>query len=87
MKQGLRPFANAVFVMSEVTNMFDVIPPANQPTPSATALLLFDRAMRIRAISPEIVRAAQYLDGLSDNQLAELGINRSDIEDTINRYI
>ena len=67
--------------------MFDVIPPENQPPPSATALQLFDRAMRIRAISPELVRAAQYLDGLSDNQLADLGINRSDIEDTINRYI
>lgn len=66
--------------------MFDVIPPANAPAPTASALLLFDRAMRIRAISSDIVRAAQYLDGLSDTQLAELGINRSDIEDTIQRY-
>lgn len=67
--------------------MFDAIPTTTQPTPSATALLLFDRAMRIRAISSDIVRAAQYLDSLGDTQLAELGINRSDIEDTIQRYI
>jgi len=68
--------------------MFDVIPPTtNQPAPAASALLLFDRAMRIRAISSDIVRAAQYLDSLPDNQLSELGINRSDIEDTIQRYI
>lgn len=67
--------------------MFDVIPPTNQPTPAASALLLFDRAMRIRAISDDIVRAAQYLNSMSDHQLSELGINRSDIEDTIERYI
>ncbi len=67
--------------------MFDVIPPTTQPAPSASALLLFDRAMRIRAISTDIVKAAQYLDGMSDQQLSELGINRSDIEDTIQRYI
>lgn len=67
--------------------MFDVIQPTNQPTPAASALLLFDRAMRIRSVSADIVRAAQYLDSLSDQQLSELGINRSDIEDTIERYI
>ncbi|NOD30456.1 DUF1127 domain-containing protein [Ruegeria sp. HKCCD6228] len=67
--------------------MFDVIPPTNQPAPAASALLLFDRAMRIRSISPDIVRAAQHLNALTDHQLSELGINRSDIEDTIQRYI
>ncbi|WP_050605048.1 DUF1127 domain-containing protein [Ruegeria sp. 6PALISEP08] len=67
--------------------MFDVIPPINQPAPAASALLLFDRAMRIRAISPDIVRAAQHLNALNDHQLSELGINRCDIEDTIERYI
>ncbi|NVO56222.1 DUF1127 domain-containing protein [Rhodobacteraceae bacterium B1Z28] len=67
--------------------MFDVIPPTNRPTSAASALMLFDRAMRIRAISADIVSAAQYLDGLSDRQLSEIGINRSDIEDTIERYI
>ncbi|MEM1005027.1 MAG: hypothetical protein AAF496_15720 [Pseudomonadota bacterium] len=67
--------------------MFDVIPPTEMQTPSASALLLFDRAMRIKAISTDIVRAAQYLNGLTDNQLSELGINRCDIEDTIERYL
>lgn len=67
--------------------MFDVIPPSKQPMPSESALLLFDRAMQIRAISADIVRAAQYLNGFSDQDLSELGINRSDIEDTIRRYI
>ena len=66
--------------------MFDVIPPTDQ-SPTAGALLLFDRAMRINAIKEDIVRAAQQLNGLPDHQLAELGINRSDIEDTIDRYI
>ena len=51
------------------------------------ALLLFDRAMRIEAISADIVRAAQELNRLSDHQLSELGINRSDIDDMIDRYI
>lgn len=67
--------------------MFDVIPPKRDPAPVASALMLFDRAMQIRAISGDIVRAAQYLDSLPDNQLSELGINRSDIEETIRRYI
>ncbi|WP_170419721.1 hypothetical protein [Ruegeria atlantica] len=67
--------------------MFDVIPPGKQPNISESALLLFDRAMRMRAISVDIVRAAQYLNGYSDQELSELGINRSDIEDTIQRYI
>ena len=67
--------------------MFDVIPPTRDPAPVASALMLFDRAMQVRAISSDIVRAAQYLDSLSDHQLSELGINRCDIEDTIQRYI
>lgn len=67
--------------------MFDVISPTTTTTPSTSALLLFDRAMRFRAISSDIVRAAQYLDSLTDQQLSDLGINRSDIEDTIQRYI
>ncbi|WP_170346657.1 DUF1127 domain-containing protein [Ruegeria atlantica] len=67
--------------------MFDAIPPTNEPAPAVSALLLFDRAMRIRSISPDIVRAAQHLNALTDHQLSELGINRSDIEDTIQRFI
>lgn len=67
--------------------MFDAISTDHQPSPSASALLLFDRAMRIRAVKDDIVRAAQHLGGLSDRQLSELGINRSDLEDTIERYI
>ncbi|WP_120634612.1 DUF1127 domain-containing protein [Ruegeria sp. EL01] len=67
--------------------MFDLALPKTQPTPAASALLLFDRAMRIRAVSTDVVRAAQYLDSLSDHQLSELGINRCDIEHTIQRYI
>ncbi|WP_282171145.1 hypothetical protein [Ruegeria atlantica] len=67
--------------------MFDVIPPSKQLPPTNSALLLFDRAMRIRAISSEIVRAAQYLNSFSDQELSELGINRSDLDDTIQRYI
>ncbi|WP_298934479.1 hypothetical protein [uncultured Ruegeria sp.] len=67
--------------------MFDVIQQTDQPAPAASALLLFDRAMRIRAISPDIVCAAQQLNAMTDHQLSELGINRSDVEDTIERYI
>ncbi len=67
--------------------MFDAVRPTDQTAPSASALLLFDRAMRIRAIRGDIVRAAQYLDRFSDKQLSEFGINRADIEDTIQRYI
>ncbi|CUK07078.1 hypothetical protein RUE5091_02889 [Ruegeria denitrificans] len=54
---------------------------------NASSVLLFDRAMRLQAISSNIVRAAQELNSLSDNELAELGINRSDIENVIERYI
>lgn len=52
-----------------------------------SALLLFDRAMTMRAISGDIVRAAQELNRLSDHELSELGINRTDIEDVIAQYI
>lgn len=55
--------------------------------PISSALRLFDRAMRIRAVQTDIVRAAQELNRLSDKQLSELGINRADVEDTIQRYI
>ena len=61
--------------------------PVNEMMPAASALLLFDRAMKIRAISADIVCAAQELNRMSDHELSELGINRSDIEDTIQRYI
>ncbi len=54
---------------------------------SASTLLLFDQAMKIQAIKGEIVGAAHELNRLSDSELSELGINRSDIEDTIARYI
>ncbi|WP_424831745.1 DUF1127 domain-containing protein [Ruegeria sp.] len=53
----------------------------------SSALLLFDRAMTMRAISGDIVRAAQELNRLSDHELSELGINRTDIEDVIAQYI
>ncbi|MBY6083008.1 DUF1127 domain-containing protein [Ruegeria arenilitoris] len=43
--------------------------------------------MRIRAVKDDIVRAAQHLSGLDDRQLSDLGINRSDLEETIERYI
>ncbi|WP_152563354.1 DUF1127 domain-containing protein [Ruegeria halocynthiae] len=60
----------------------------NRETPiNASTVLLFDRAMRLQAIRSDIVRAAQELDGLSDHELADLGINRSDVNDTIERYI
>ncbi|WP_170479416.1 DUF1127 domain-containing protein [Ruegeria arenilitoris] len=74
------------FKSYEVSTMFDVIPPTDN-SPLASALLLFDRAMRINAIKGDIVSAAQQLNGLTDHQLAELGLNRKDIEDTIDRYI
>ncbi|WP_170600234.1 DUF1127 domain-containing protein [Ruegeria arenilitoris] len=67
--------------------MLDTMQPTQQPCPSASALLLFDRAMRIRAVKDDIVRAAQHLSGLDDRQLSELGINRCDLEETIERYI
>ncbi|WP_170766403.1 DUF1127 domain-containing protein [Ruegeria lacuscaerulensis] len=54
---------------------------------TASALLLFDRAMTMQSIRSDIVRAAQELNRLTDHQLSELGINRSDIDDTIERYI
>ncbi|WP_171101539.1 MULTISPECIES: DUF1127 domain-containing protein [unclassified Ruegeria] len=66
--------------------MFD-LDPNTQSYPPASTLLLFDRAMRIQAVRADIVVAAQQLNGLTDHQLAELGINRSDVEETINRYI
>lgn len=53
----------------------------------ASALPLFDRAMKVQAIRSDIVRAAQELNRLSDHELAELGINRSDLDDTIDRFI
>ncbi|GAA6161830.1 MULTISPECIES: hypothetical protein [Ruegeria] len=56
-------------------------------TPSTSALVLFDRAMKIHAIRADIVRAAQELNCLSDRQLSEMGINRTDIDEMIARYI
>lgn len=66
--------------MLDVTQILDQSPPAS-------ALMLFDRARRINSIKNDIVRAAQQLNSLSDQQLAELGLNRSEIEETIERYI
>lgn len=54
---------------------------------NASSVLLFDRAMRLQAIRSNIVCAAQELNRLSDHELADLGINRSDVEDVIDRYI
>ncbi|SLN47365.1 DUF1127 domain-containing protein [Ruegeria meonggei] len=54
---------------------------------TASAVLLFDRAMRVQAVRSDIVRAAQELGRLSDQQLAEIGINRIDIDNTIERFI
>lgn len=56
-------------------------------SPSTSALLLFDRAMKMRAIRTDIVCAAQELNRLSDNDLSELGINRCDLEAVIAQYI
>lgn len=67
--------------------MFDLVIPTSRHEPTASALLLFDRAMRIHAIKGDIVSAAQHLNTLSDHHLSELGINRSDLEETIERYI
>ncbi len=61
--------------------------PNHEPSARASSVLLFDRAMRLQAIRSDIVRAAQDLNRLSDQDLAELGINRSDIDDVIERYI
>ena len=58
-----------------------------EPSVNASSVLLFDRAMRLQAIRSDIVRAAHELNRLSDQDLAELGINRSDIDDVIARYI
>ncbi|WP_170515987.1 DUF1127 domain-containing protein [Ruegeria atlantica] len=66
--------------------MFDFNPNRDQSI-NASSVLLFDRAMRLQAISSSIVRAAQDLNRLNDSELAELGINRSDIESVIDRYI
>ncbi|WP_319545497.1 hypothetical protein [Ruegeria conchae] len=54
---------------------------------SNSALLLFDQAMRMRAIQADIVRAGQELNRLSDFELSELGINRCDVEAVIAQYI
>ncbi len=56
-------------------------------TVSNSALLLFDQAMRMRAIQADIVRAGQELNRLSDFELSELGINRCDVEAVIAQYI
>lgn len=66
--------------------MLDFKPNREKPV-SASSVLLFDRAMRLQAIKSDIVRAAQELNRLSDHDLAELGINRSDIDNVIERYI
>ncbi len=66
--------------------MLDTNPIPNLKTSNST-LLLFDRAMRMRAISADIVRAAQDLNRLSDVELSELGINRCDVEAVIAQYI
>ncbi|MEW2919121.1 hypothetical protein AB1A64_18795 [Ruegeria sp. ANG10] len=66
--------------------MFDFNPRRDQSI-NASSVLLFDRAMRLQAISSSIVRAAQDLNRLNDSELAELGINRSDIDTVIERYI
>ncbi|WP_170349834.1 MULTISPECIES: DUF1127 domain-containing protein [Ruegeria] len=66
--------------------MFDFNPNRDQSI-NASSVLLFDRAMRLQAISSSIVRAAQDLNRLNDSELAELGINRSDIDTVIERYI
>ncbi|MES0825815.1 DUF1127 domain-containing protein [Ruegeria sp. SCP11] len=66
--------------------MFDSNSPRKTPV-KASSVLLFDRAMRLHAIRSSIVRAAQELSRLSDQELADLGINRSDIDQTIERYI
>lgn len=61
--------------------------PNCKPPVSASSVLLFDRAMRLQGIRSDIVCAAQELNRLSDQDLAEIGINRSNIEDVIERYI
>ncbi|KIC38748.1 hypothetical protein RA27_20255 [Ruegeria sp. ANG-R] len=66
--------------------MLDANTPPNQ-NPSTNALLLFDRAMKMRAIRADIVCAAQELNRLPDTDLSELGINRSDVEAVIAQYI
>ncbi len=66
--------------------MLDANPTQDQ-TVSASAVLLFDRAMKMRAIQADIVCAAQELNRLSDHELSELGINRVDVEAVIAQYI
>ncbi|UWR02598.1 hypothetical protein K3740_16360 [Ruegeria conchae] len=61
--------------------------PNPKQTVSNSALLLFDQAMRMRAIQADIVRAGQELNRLSDFELSELGINRCDVEAVIAQYI
>ncbi len=66
--------------------MFDLEPIGEKGT-NNSALLLFDRAMQMRAISADVVNAAQELNRLSDHDLSELGINRIDVEAVIAQYI
>ncbi len=66
--------------------MLDINPKFDR-RPSTSALLLFDSAMKMRAIGRDIVCAAQELNRLSDHELSELGINRSDVEAVIAQYI
>ncbi len=66
--------------------MFDLEPIGEKGT-NNSALLLFDRAMQMRAISADVVTAAQELNRLSDHDLSELGINRIDVEAVIAQYI
>ncbi len=66
--------------------MFDAEPIIETGTNNST-LLLFDRAMQMRAISADVVNAAQELNRLSDHELSELGINRIDVEAVIAQYI
>ena len=61
--------------------------PSRELPVNASSVLLFDQAMRLQLIRTEIVRAAQELNRLKDQDLAELGINRNDIDDVIERYI
>ncbi len=61
--------------------------PVNDQNPSTSALMLFDRAMQMRAIRKDIVCAAQELNRLSDQELSELGINRVDVETVIAQFI
>lgn len=56
-----------------------------RPTPGA--LLIFDEAMNVRSKRNEYLSAARELNRMTDHELSEIGINRSDIEETIRRYV